>query len=39
VKGGLDVVNPDAGTHIVIATAAVEAFLPKQSGAWRVSAT
>lgn len=36
VKGGLDVINADAGTHIVIATAAVEAFLPRQSAAWTV---
>ena len=34
VKGGLNVVNPDGGT-IVVASAAVEAFLPKQSG-WTV---
>ena len=32
VKGGLNVVNADAGTTIVIASAAVEAFLPKQTG-------
>ncbi|MGJ8612519.1 MAG: Lin0512 family protein [Octadecabacter sp.] len=30
VKGGLDVTNPDNGAVIVIASAAVEAFLPKQ---------
>lgn len=30
VKGGLDVTNPDNGNVIVIASAAVEAFLPKQ---------
>jgi uncharacterized protein (TIGR02058 family) len=36
VKGGLDVINADAGTHIVIATAAVEAFLPVQAGDWKV---
>ena len=35
VKGGLNVQNPDAGTTIVIATAAVEAFLPPQSG-WKL---
>jgi NADPH-dependent curcumin reductase CurA len=28
--GGLNVTNPDTGDTIVIATAAVEAFLPKQ---------
>ncbi|WP_435141487.1 Lin0512 family protein [Pseudopelagicola sp. nBUS_19] len=28
--GGLDVKNPDNGNILVIATAAVEAFLPKQ---------
>ena len=32
VKGGLNVPNPDTGGLIVIATAAVEAFLPKQEG-------
>ena len=37
VKGGLDVVNAAAGTHIVIATAAVEAFLPRQGDAWHVA--
>ncbi|WP_296418009.1 Lin0512 family protein [Pseudooctadecabacter sp.] len=30
VKGGLNVTNPDNGTVIVIASAAVEAFLPFQ---------
>ena len=29
VQGGLDVENPDSGNVIVIATAAVEAFLPQ----------
>ena len=28
--GGLNVTNPDTGNTLVIATAAVEAFLPKQ---------
>ena len=28
--GGIDVTNPDNGKTLVIATAAVEAFLPKQ---------
>jgi len=32
VHGGLDVTNPDTGEITVIATAAVEAFLPPQSG-------
>lgn len=30
VKGGLDVTNPDNGNVIVMATAAIEAFLPPQ---------
>ena len=30
--GGLNVTNPDTGKTIVIASAAVEAFLPKQGG-------
>ncbi len=30
VFGGLDVTNPDTGKVLVIASAAVEAFLPKQ---------
>ena len=33
-KGGLDVDNPETGTTIVIATAAIEAFLPDQSDHW-----
>lgn len=33
VKGGLDVENAEAGTKIVIASAAVEVFLPPQ-GDW-----
>lgn len=32
VKGGLDVADDDSGTRHVIATAAVEAFLPDQTG-------
>jgi uncharacterized protein (TIGR02058 family) len=32
VEGGLDVENPDTGKVLVIASAAVEAFLPRQSG-------
>jgi len=31
-KGGLDIVNPDSSDVTVIATAAIEAFLPDQSG-------
>ena len=30
VEGGLNVMNPDTGKTLVIAQAAVEAFLPKQ---------
>lgn len=30
VKGGLNVINPDSGHTIVIASAAIEAFLPFQ---------
>ena len=37
VKGGLNSTNPDTGNTIVIATAAVEAFLPNQSGNWRAT--
>lgn len=32
VAGGLDVENSDTGKVLVIASAAVEAFLPRQSG-------
>ncbi|RBW55103.1 Lin0512 family protein [Ruegeria sp. A3M17] len=32
VKGGLDVVDDAAGTRHVIASAAIEAFLPDQAG-------
>lgn len=32
VFGGLDVTNPDTGKTLVIASAAVEAFLPLQTG-------
>jgi uncharacterized protein (TIGR02058 family) len=32
VKGGLDVTNPDTGNVLIIASAAVEAFLPRQAG-------
>lgn len=34
VKGGQNVTNPKTGETVVIATAAVEAFLPEQSGKW-----
>ncbi len=37
VKGGLNVTNPETGAMIVIATAAVEAFLPNMAQAWRVT--
>ncbi len=33
-KGGLNVHNPETGDTAVVATAAVEAFLPLQSGNW-----
>ena len=36
VHGGLNVTNPDDGNVIVIATAAVEAFLPSQSGRFHI---
>ena len=35
--GGLNVTNPDTGETAIIATAAVEAFLPNQSKNWRQS--
>ena len=35
VHGGLNVANQDTGDVIVIASAAVEAFLPRQTG-WRL---
>ncbi|MEM9043961.1 MAG: Lin0512 family protein [Pseudomonadota bacterium] len=37
VAGGLNVANPETEQTIVIATAAVEAFLPNQSAGWRLS--
>ncbi|MEM9098316.1 MAG: Lin0512 family protein [Pseudomonadota bacterium] len=37
VAGGLNVTNSETDQTIVIATAAVEAFLPNQSAGWRVS--
>ncbi|WP_108815591.1 Lin0512 family protein [Loktanella sp. Alg231-35] len=33
-KGGLNIHNPETGDTAVVATAAVEAFLPSQSGKW-----
>ncbi|MEJ6402947.1 Lin0512 family protein [Yoonia sp. 2307UL14-13] len=35
VKGGLNVPNDETGDTAVIATAAVEAFLPSQAGMWK----
>nr|WP_306263654.1 Lin0512 family protein [Pararhizobium sp. IMCC3301] len=37
VAGGLDVADPDHQGHHVIATAAIEAFLPLQPGRWQLS--
>ncbi|GFE66878.1 Lin0512 family protein [Litoreibacter roseus] len=37
VKGGLNVEDPDNATTHVIATAAVEAFLPVDASDWRIS--
>ena len=34
VKGGLNIPNPETGETAVVATAAVEAFLPSQAGKW-----
>lgn len=39
VKGGQNVVNPHADETHVIATAAIEAFLPNQSTHWQASDT
>ena len=36
VQGGLNVTNPQTGDVTVVATAAVEAFLPAQTG-WRLT--
>ncbi|MFT6225488.1 MAG: hypothetical protein ACJA1F_003352 [Paracoccaceae bacterium] len=36
VKGGLDVTNPDTGDVTVIASAAIEAFLPVMTGKYRL---
>jgi hypothetical protein len=38
VHGGLNVVDAEQGTTHVIATAAVEAFLPVDPAAWKLSA-
>ena len=35
VRGGQNVTNPQTGETLVIATAAVEAFLPDQGQTWR----
>ena len=37
VLGGQNVTDPQSGNTIVIATAAVEAFLPYQPGGWRTA--
>ncbi|MDX8346758.1 Lin0512 family protein [Cognatiyoonia sp. IB215446] len=36
VKGGLNIANPETGETAVVATAAVEAFLPTQKGKWKM---
>ncbi|GAA6160476.1 Lin0512 family protein [Ruegeria sp. HU-ET01832] len=36
VQGGIDVVDPDGGRHVV-ATAAIEAFLPDMDGQYKLS--
>ena len=35
--GGLNVTNPESGETAIVATAAVEAFLPNQSSTWRAT--
>ncbi|KIC20523.1 Lin0512 family protein [Leisingera sp. ANG-Vp] len=37
VKGGLDVEDAEAGTRHVVATAAIEAWLPDQAGKYKIS--
>jgi len=37
VKGGLNIPNPETRDTAVVATAAVEAFLPSQAGNWKQS--
>lgn len=39
VRGGLNVDDPDNGTTHVIATAAVEAYLPIEAADWKLSAS
>ncbi|MDC0737754.1 Lin0512 family protein [Cognatishimia sp. SS12] len=39
VKGGLDVLDEDTGTRHVVATAAIEAYVPDQAGKWVPSNT
>ncbi|EBA13552.1 Lin0512 family protein [Roseobacter sp. CCS2] len=34
LQGGLNIPNPETGDTAVVATAAVEAFLPSQAGKW-----
>lgn len=36
VKGGLNIPNPETGDTAVVATAAVEAFLPSQAAKWKL---
>jgi uncharacterized protein (TIGR02058 family) len=38
VHGGLNVHDPEQGTTHIVASAAVEAFLPIEPGSWRLSA-
>ncbi|MEM6312251.1 MAG: Lin0512 family protein [Pseudomonadota bacterium] len=37
VKGGLNIPNSETGDTAVVATAAVEAFLPSQKGKWKAA--
>lgn len=37
VKGGLNIPNPETQDTAVVATAAVEAFLPAQKGKWKTT--
>ncbi|MDC0659250.1 Lin0512 family protein [Leisingera sp. SS27] len=37
VKGGLDVADADAGSRHVVATAAIEAWLPDQAGKYNIA--
>ncbi|MEE2946350.1 MAG: Lin0512 family protein [Pseudomonadota bacterium] len=36
-KGGLDVYDDEKGSHHVVATAAIEAFVPDQTSKWKLS--